>query len=73
MRVKTGNRYIYRPSFIDIVNPPMGPLTDGQTVRVTRLHGCPPANTMGHCHITDTAGRFVGLVSTNSLYPISGA
>lgn len=70
--MRAGSRYKYDPCLMDKCNPPYGAshgaLNAGDTVKVVNLHGCPPANTMGHCHIEhpDT-GEFLGLVSTASL------
>jgi len=44
-------------------------LKSGDVVRVKNLHGCPPANTMGHCYVVDAkTGAFIGLVCCNSLH-----
>lgn len=73
MRVKVKSVYTFRPSIWDSIDPPMGvkngELISGDSVRVVNLVGCPPANTMNHCHIETLGGLFVGLVSTDSLNP----
>ncbi len=46
-------------------------LKPGQVVRVYNVHGCPKANTMGHCYVQDEAGTFLGLVHTNSLRKVT--
>ena len=77
-RVRTNSKYEYRPVPLDRIDPPQGVkdgiLSPGMIVKVVRLPGCPPANTMSHCHIVvdvpDVIGRksqFAGLVATNSL------
>jgi hypothetical protein len=65
-RVRMGARYTYRPALIDLIDPKTT-LVPGEPVRVIRPHGCPPPNTMGHCHVADMSGKFRGLVLTNSL------
>jgi hypothetical protein len=65
-RVRMGARYTYRPALIDLIDPKTT-LAPGDIVRVVRLRGCPPPNTMGHCHVYDAAGKLRGLVLTNSL------
>jgi uncharacterized protein YwlG (UPF0340 family) len=71
-RVRTNSTYIFRPVLIDKTNPPygveVGILKAGDKVKVVRLPGCPPPNTMGHAHIAIAeTGEFAGLVATNSL------
>jgi hypothetical protein len=70
-RVRPGSRYKYVPVLWDVADPPYGVtrghLNTGDIVRVKNLHGCPPANTMGMCHIETLAGEFAGLVFCNSL------
>jgi hypothetical protein len=70
MKVRAGSSYRYNPVLMDVCDPPYGVksegLKKGDVVKVVNLHGCPPANTMGHCHI-ELNGRFAGLVCTNSL------
>jgi hypothetical protein len=71
MRVRVNSKYVYAPVMIDVIDPPMGVLQGlleiGHTVRVVNKHGCPKANTMGHCYIESAHGVFLGLVSTSSL------
>jgi hypothetical protein len=66
-RVRVGSVYVYRPAVWDQIDPPYD-LQPGDRVRVVRLPGCPPANTMGHCHVAHLDGRFAGLVQTASLH-----
>lgn len=68
MKVRAGNFYTYNPCGWDILDPPAGNPQAGDRVVVVNLHGCPRANTMGHCHVNfaDSA-EFAGLVHTNSL------
>jgi hypothetical protein len=68
MRVKANSVYIYHPNLLDRCDARTD-LKSGDAVRVVNLHGCPKANTMGHCHVTDPlTGRFIGLVCCNSLH-----
>ena len=65
-RVRTGSVYVYRAGLLDRCTP-ASKAQQGQEVRVVNLPGCPPANTMGHCHIEDLGGKFLGMVSVGSL------
>jgi hypothetical protein len=71
MRVRAGTAYRFDPVGWDRIDPPYGVksglIKSGDTVRVVKLHGCPPPNTMGHCHVQTLAGEFAGLVCTGSL------
>lgn len=69
MRVRVGSLYQYNPCGWDVFRPCAGNnLTAGQTVRVVNLPSAPPANTMGQCYVANPeTGRFICLVSTNSL------
>lgn len=69
-KVKTKCWYTFQPVGMDLYDS-RASVPPGSRVQVVRLHGCPPPNTMGHCHIVDAAGRFAGLVLTNSLQPIA--
>jgi hypothetical protein len=74
VKVKAGISYVYYPNGLDRVDARTS-LVPGDIVKVVNLPGCPPANTMGHAHVYllgDTTKR-AGLVSTNSLYPLSDA
>lgn len=64
-KVRTGSTYYYDPVMMDIFDPKTS-LEKGDKVTVVRLRGCPPPNTMGHCHVAKD-GNFVGLVHCNSL------
>ena len=65
MKVRTGSTYVYDPVLMDICDARTS-LKKGDIVKVVKLHGCPPPNTMGHCHV-EKDGEFVGLVCCNSL------
>lgn len=71
-RVRTNSNYYYDPVGWDRVDPPWGvthgTLEPGDLVKVIRIYGCPPPNTMGHAHI-NKGTEFAGLVHTNSLIP----
>lgn len=66
MKVRTGSVYTFKPNAWDILDPKTN-LNGGEKVRVCKLPGCPPPNTMGCCHVEDMKGKFLGLVSTGSL------
>ena len=69
-RVKAGNLYRFDPVFLDQVDARTN-LKTGAIVRVVKLPGCPPCNTMRHAHVVDPkTGAFIGLVHTNSLVPV---
>lgn len=65
-KVRAGQIYRYHPVNLDLLHPPYS-VKPGDLVRVVNLPGCPPANTMGHCHVEHLDGKFAGLVCTNSL------
>jgi hypothetical protein len=65
-KVTVNSWYTYRPVGLDTWDGPAS-LSPGDLVKVKNLPGCPPANTMGHCHVVDRNGRFAGLVLTASL------
>jgi len=70
-RVRVNSCYIYDPVAIDRINAKFT-LDRGSKVKVINQHGCPPANTMGHCYIGDpNDGKFIGMVCTNSLCSIT--
>lgn len=74
-KVRAGSKYVYSPVLIDKIDGRTG-LVEGDVVQVVNLRGCPPANTMGHCHVNAVAsvhcenGKFAGLVCCNSLVPL---
>lgn len=68
-KVKVGTMYKYQPVMMDIVDAKTT-LKTGDIVTVVNQRGCPPANTMGHCHVNHN-GQFAGLVHCNSLQPIT--
>lgn len=70
-KVRVGATYVFKPVPIDrfLMAPQAvkeGWLKEGDLVKVINCHGCPPANTMGHCYI-EKDGKFCGMVCTNSL------
>jgi hypothetical protein len=68
-RVSSGKLYAYAPVLLDMIDGPPD-LAPGDVVRVVRLLGCPPPNTMNHCHVSNPeTGRLYGLVCCNSLQP----
>ena len=69
MKVKVGQTYTFDPVAWDIIDPKTN-CKKGDKVRVVKLHGAPPPNTMGCCHIEDLNGNFLGLVNTNSLQKV---
>lgn len=66
MKVKTNKIYVYDPVPMDIYDA-RTTLINGDLVKVIKLPGCPPPNTMDHCHVEDINGKFRGLVCCNSL------
>lgn len=70
MRVRNKSFYYFYPVLMDRCSPcyglSRGLVSEGDKVQVVNQHGCPPANTMGHCYI-EKDGHFLGLVCTNSL------
>lgn len=69
-RVRANSLYRFQPVMIDVTNPPHN-VEPNDIVRVMNLFGCPPANTMGHCHVVHLGGDFGGLVCTSSLIPLT--
>lgn len=67
-KVRTGTMYEYQPVGMDKWDARTS-LKAGDKVTVVKLPGCPPPNTMGHCHVNHN-GQFAGLVLCNSLQPI---
>ncbi len=65
-KVRANSVYTYKPVGLDVYDSKCT-ATEGQKVRVVKLHGCPPPNTMGHAHVESMGGEFLGLVLTNSL------
>ena len=65
-KVRAGQTFIFYPVPLDRIQPPYN-VCEGDAVRVVNLHGCPRANTMGHCHVQHLDGTFAGLVCCNSL------
>ena len=71
MNVRTGHRYVFHAAGLDRYSPAHRGIKDGAIVTVVRLPGCPPPNTMGHAHVNGADGRFMGLVQTASLTPLT--
>jgi len=68
MKVRHNSVYTFRPTGYDLLMPEHYDAVDGQRVRVIKLPGAPPPNTMGQAHIEDAkTGIFLGMVSTASL------
>jgi len=67
MKVRKGRIYRFRACLIDIADRRANTPANGTLVRVCHPHGCPPPNTMGHCHVETLDGEFIGLVACNSL------
>ena len=65
MKVKANSFYKYDPVGLDRWDSRTN-LESGDIVQVKKIPGCPPPNTMGHCHVYFD-GKFAGLVLTNSL------
>lgn len=68
-KVKSGKTYEYQPVLMDRCDARTA-LKPGDKVTVVTLRGCPPPNTMGHCHVEHN-GQFAGLVHCNSLQAIA--
>lgn len=68
--VTVGKEYVFRPVLLDLMDPKAPGMRPGMRVRVVQPSGCPPAGTMGHCHISHNE-KFVGLVHCNSLQEIN--
>jgi len=72
-KVQANRTYIYDPCLLDQIDRRTN-LRKGAVVHVQNLPGCPKANTMGHCHVSDPeTGQFLGLVCSASLQPMSEA
>lgn len=77
-KVRTGSTYVYNPVGMDIYDPKTN-LKAGDLVVVVKKLGCPPPNTMGHCHVEKILHNgngqrvFAGLVLTNSLTKYKGS
>lgn len=66
MKVKAGKFYRFSPNLLDAIHN-CAEVKDGDIVRVVNLTGCPKAGVMNQCHVEDADGRFLGMVSVNSL------
>lgn len=67
---RRGVTYRFDPVLIDRTDPPVN-VRPGDLVRIKDQHGCPPAGTMGMCHVVHAdTGEFAGLVCLNSLQPV---
>lgn len=69
MKVRANATYRYSPCILDSHLDPKSDAKSGDIVRVVNLPMAPKANTMGQCHIETLDGKFLGMVSTNSLFP----
>lgn len=68
MKVRKGQILYYFPNGLDRFDGRTN-LKEGDRVKVIVPHGCPPPNTMDHCHVGDPeTGEFIGLVCTASLH-----
>ena len=67
MKVRKNAVYEFHARGWDVFDRKSSIPQDGTLVRVIHPHGCPPPNTMGHCHVETLAGKFVGLVCCGSL------
>lgn len=70
MKVTVNRQYIFYANLLDFEHRQH----NGRQGRVINLHGCPPANTMGHAHVQfgeAGSGERPILVSTNSLYTLA--
>lgn len=66
--VFAGKVYRFVPSPIDQMFTQHYQAVSDQLVRVVKLPGAPPPNTMGSAHIEDAkSGEFLGIVATDSL------
>lgn len=65
-KVKAGTKYIFYANLLDFEHRDL----NGRVGVVINLHGCPPANTMGHAYF-QVEGENFRLVSCNSLYKMS--
>lgn len=60
--------YVFEPVGCDIWDRRANQPSPGTEVVKTKVPGCPPNGTMGHCYVADAAtGAFYGLVLVNSL------
>jgi hypothetical protein len=65
-RVRLGATYRFEPTLLDKLHPCCD-ASPGEQVQVGQLHGAPPPNTMGQCHVNHLDGRLAGMVSVQSL------
>ncbi len=71
MKVRAGKAYLFQAAGWDRADRKPNTPKDGTLVRVVKLPGCPPPNTMGHCHVVEAqTDAFIGLVSTASLIEV---
>lgn len=60
--------YVFSPVGCDIWDRRANQPEPGTEVVKTKVTGCPPNGTMGHCYVKDAeSGQFYGLVLVNSL------
>ena len=67
MKVRKGGVYRFEACGWDVFDCNSNTPENGTLVRVCHPHGCPAPNTMNHCHVESLEGKFIGLVSCNSL------
>lgn len=67
MKVRKGGVYRFEACGWDVYDRKPNTPENGTMVRVCTPHGCPAPNTMGHCFVESLEGKFIGLVSCNSL------
>jgi hypothetical protein len=67
VRVRKGGIYEFEACGWDIFDRKENTPANGTIVRVCTPHGCPPPNAMNHCFVETLDGKFIGLVSCNSL------
>ena len=67
MKVRKGQIFKFEAAGWDLIDRKANTPANGAIVRVCTPHGCPPPNAMGHCFVETLEGKFIGLVSTNSL------
>lgn len=67
MRVRKGSVYRFEACLLDVADRRSNTPANGTLVRVCHPYGCPPPNTMNHCHVETLGGQFIGLVCCASL------
>jgi hypothetical protein len=67
MKVRKGGVYRFEASGWDVFDRKSNTPENGTLVRVCTPAGCPAPNVMNHCFVETLGGKFIGLVSCNSL------